>query len=171
MCEIDFQNLFSVNEIRLKLQQVNKTFDVNAFKIVKSKFGNSYLCYSHKYQRVFFANSQLKAYISKIQPDLKVEDGFYYRNDNLDKIVEFKIKAINEVNGQVELEFIKQNRGVIKNTDEVLPLSEDDSENKKVNAMLSNGQYFKAVKNKSKIIDAISDEITKDIMNSVLNKN
>ena len=63
MCEIDFQNLFSVNEIRLKLQQVNKTFDVNAFKIVKSKFGNSYLCYSHKYQRVFFANSQLKAYI------------------------------------------------------------------------------------------------------------
>ena len=53
MCEIDFEHLFGVNEIKLKLQKINKVLDVNAFKVIKSKFGTSYLCYSDKCKRIF----------------------------------------------------------------------------------------------------------------------
>ena len=167
MCEIDFQNLFSSNEIKLKLQQINKILDVNAFRTVKTKFGESYLCYSNKVQRIFFANSQLKGYISKIKPDLKVDDGYFYKDNDLTKIVEFKIKAINEVNGQVELEIIKQKRNVNQTESEILPLSDSEKEVKNVNVK-SSEQPVKVLKNK--VIEKISEEINNEVTKSVSKK-
>lgn len=154
MSQIDFNNLFTSTEIKLKLQSINKKLTVNAFRVLKSKFGNSYLCYCLKYNRIYYANSQLKAYLAKIQPDLKIEDGYYYKDDELTNIVEFKIKSKDDVTSQVELEIIKQKKQT-KTTDEILPLSESEKEEPvKV--------YRKA--------DLIVEEITNDIVRNIFKK-
>ena len=180
MCEIDFEYLFNSNEIKLKNQKINKTLSVNAFKILKTKFGESYLCFSDRCIRIFYANSQLKSYLSKLKQDLKVEDGYYYKDEDLSKIVEFKIKVINEVNGQVELEILKNKKSINKNTDEVLELTDDEKDNKPIIKDVKTPKNekdnkpvikdVKTFKNKSKMIDHISDEITNEILNTITNK-
>ena len=90
------------------------------------------MCYNVKHNRIFYANSQLKGYISKLKTDLQVEQGYYFKDVELSSIVEFKIKSIKEDNDQVELEFLKQK--CTKDTNEVLDLSDSEIElsNKKI---------------------------------------
>ena len=128
----NFDLLFSSNEIKLKNQKIGKTLCINLFRAVKTRFGETYLCYNVKHNRIFYANSQLKGYISKLKTDLQVEQGYYFKDVELNSIVEFKIKSIKEDNEQVELEFLKQKCS--KDTNEVLDLSDSEIEqsNKKI---------------------------------------
>ena len=122
----NFDLLFSSNEIKLKNQKVGKILCINMFRAVKNRFGDTFLCYNQKYNRIFYANSQLKGYLNKMKNDLKTEQGYYYKDPSLSPILEFKIKAIKEDNDQVELEFIKQK--TTNNADEVLDLSDCEIE-------------------------------------------
>ena len=125
----NFDLLFSSNEIKLKNQKIGKTLCINLFRAVKTRFGETYLCYNVKHNRIFYANSQLKGYISKLKTDLQVEQGYYFKDVELNSIVEFKIKSIKEDNDQVELEFLKQKCS--KDTNEDLSDSEIEQSNKK----------------------------------------
>ena len=78
------------------------------FRAVRNRFGDTYLCYNEKYNRTFYANSQLKGYLTKMRSDLQAEQGYYFKDVEVRSIIEFKIKVIKEDNDQVELEFIKQ---------------------------------------------------------------
>ena len=122
----NFDSLFSSNEIKLKNQKIGKTLCINLFRAVKTRFGETYLCYNVKHNRIFYANSQLKGYISKLKTDLQVEQGYYFKDVELNSIVEFKIKSIKDDNDQVELEFLKQKCS--KDTNEVLDLSDSEIE-------------------------------------------
>ena len=125
----NFDLLFSSNEIKLKNQKIGKILCINIFRAVKTRFGETYLCYNVKHNRIFYANSQLKGYISKLKTDLQVEQGYYFKDVELNSIVEFKIKSIKEDNDQVELEFLKQKCS--KDTNEDLSDSEIEQSNKK----------------------------------------
>ena len=124
----NYDSLFSTNEIKLKNQKVGKILCINMFRAVKTRFGETYLCYNAKYNRMFYANSQLRGYLNKMKSDLELElnQGYYYKNAELSSIVEFRIKDIKMDNDQVELEFIKQK--IIRDTNEVLDLSDSEME-------------------------------------------
>ena len=62
----------NANEIKLKLQQLTKQLAVNFFKTVKTKYGDTYLCYNTKYNKTYYSNKQLYAYLSKMLSDLKL---------------------------------------------------------------------------------------------------
>ena len=96
------------------------------FKAVKTRFGETYLCYNTKYNRTFYANSQLKGYLNKMKPELQTMEGYHFKNCDLCSIVEFRIKFIKEDNDQVELEFIKQK--MTRDTNEVLDLTDSEME-------------------------------------------
>ena len=127
----NFDLLFSSNEIKLKNRKIGKTLCINMFIVVRNRFGDTYLCYNEKYNRTFYANSQLKGYLNKMKSDLQTEQGYYFKNADLSPIIEFKIKAIKEDNDQVELEFIKQK--TTKDTNEVLDLSDCEIEQTRKN--------------------------------------
>ena len=61
-----------------------------------------------------------------MKSDLELTQGYYYKNEELSSIVEFRIKDIKMDNDQVELEFIKQK--IIRDTNEVLDLSDSEIE-------------------------------------------
>ena len=122
----NYDSLFSTNEIKLKNQKVGKILCINMFRAVKTRFGDTYLCYNAKYNRMFYANSQLRGYLNKMKSDLELTQGYYYKNEELSSIVEFRIKDIKMDNDQVELEFIKQK--IIRDTNEVLDLSDSEIE-------------------------------------------
>ena len=168
MSEIDFESLFNLNTIKLKDQIINKKLNVNSFRIIKTKLGVSYLCYDDKHKRLFFANSQLKAYLNKLQHDLKIDNGFYYKENELNNIVEFKIKAIKEDTKQVELEIIKHKK-TNNIVNEILPLSDSEEIDNdipvKFNLKNSNGN---PLKNNHKIIENLTHEIKNDIINNLL---
>ena len=108
MTSKNYDSLFSTNEIKLKNQKVGKILCINMFRAVKTRFGETYLCYNAKYNRIFYANSQLKGYLNKMKSELQTMEGYYFKNAELCSIIEFRIKSIKEDNDQVELEFIKQ---------------------------------------------------------------
>ena len=122
----NYDSLFSTNEIKLKNQKIGKTLCINMFRAVKTRFGETYLCYNAKYNRTFYANSQLKGYLNKMKSELETIEGYYFKNAELCAIVEFRIKSIKEDNDQVELEFIKHKIG--RDTTEVLDLSDSEIE-------------------------------------------
>ena len=127
--QINFDLLFDTNEIKLKFQKINKKLNVNVFKIIKTKFGESYLCYDLKHKRIFHANSQLKSYLNKFKTDLKIDNEYYYKDNDLSNIVEFKIRSFKVDNSnQVELDFIKREKFNNKDTSEVLNLSDSEKE-------------------------------------------
>ena len=131
MQTINYDSLFSSNEIKLKNQKVGKILCINMFRAVKNRFGDTYLCYNVKYNRIFYANSQLRGYLNKMKSDLQTNQGYYFKNADLSPIIEFKIKSIKEDNDQVELEFIKQK--TTKDTTEVLDLSDCEIEQTRKN--------------------------------------
>ena len=122
----NYDSLFSTNEIKLKNQKVGKILCINMFRAVKTRFGETYLCYNAKYNRMFYANSQLRGYLNKMKSELETIEGYYFKNAELCSIIEFRIKSIKEDNDQVELEFIKQK--IIRDTNEVLDLSDSEIE-------------------------------------------
>ena len=125
----NFDLIFTTPEIKIKNQKVGKKLIVNAFRVINTRYGESFLCYSDKYKRVFYANSQLKSYLNKMKADLKVDNGYYYKDDKISDILEFKIKAFKTDNDQVELEFIKKEKSNnIKDTSEILDLSDSEKE-------------------------------------------
>ena len=122
----NYYSFFSSNEIKLKNQKIGKIICINIFRAVKNTFGETFLCYNTKYNRTFYANSQLKGYLNKMKPELQTMEGYYFKNSDLCSIVEFRIKSIKEDNDQVELEFIKQK--MTRDTSEVLDLSDSEME-------------------------------------------
>ena len=92
----NYYSLFSTNEIKLKHQQIGKILGINMFRTVKTRFGETYLCYNAKYNRTFYANSQLKGYLNKMKSELETIEGYYFKNAELCSIIEFRIKSIKE---------------------------------------------------------------------------
>ena len=77
-------------------------------KITSDIYGETYLLYDKKHNRIFFANAQLKSYISKIT-NLKTINNIYYKDD-FSTILEFKIKLITidkDNNKKVEIDFFR----------------------------------------------------------------
>ena len=108
-------------EIKLKSQLVNKQIAINGIKPIKTRFNDSYLCYNKKYNKVFYANAQLRGYIKKLISDLKSNNNFYYKDD-LSDILTIKIDSIE--NEKVNLSFINSKK--ISFQDEVLQLSDNE---------------------------------------------
>ena len=105
----NFDLIFTTSEIKIKNQKVGKKLIVNAFRVINTRYGESFLCYCDKYKRVFYANSQLKSYLNKFKTDLKSDNEYYYKDNDLSNIVEFKIRSFKVDNSnQVELDFIKR---------------------------------------------------------------
>ena len=123
----NFDLIFTTSEIKIKNQKIGKKLIVNAFKIINSRFGESYLCCDIIHNRVFYGNSQLKSYLNKMKTDLKNDNGYYYKDDKLDVIVEFKIKSFKPDNDQVELQIIKKEKSN-KDNSEILDLSDSEKE-------------------------------------------
>ena len=118
---MDFEQIVNhCDIIRLKDQKVTKTLSVNFFRNIKTKFGEQYLLYNKKYNKIFFSNKQIYSYLSKIT-NLKQKDGFYYKNDELSDIVTFQIKQIE--NNCVSVSFINDNS---RYKSEILPLSDNE---------------------------------------------
>ena len=123
----NFDLIFTTPEIKIKNQKVGKKLIVNAFRVINTRYGESFLCYCDKYKRVFYGNSQLKSYLNKMKTDLKNDNGYYYKDDKLDVIVEFKIKSFKPDNDQVELQIIKKEKSN-KDNSEILDLSDSEKE-------------------------------------------
>ena len=122
----NYDSLFSSNEIKLKNQKMGKILCINMFRAVRNRFGDTYLCYNEKYNRICYANSQLRGYLNKMKSDLQTDQGYYFKHADLSPIIEFKIKAIKKDNDQVKLKFIKQK--TTKDTPKVLHLSDCENE-------------------------------------------
>ena len=118
---MDFEKLVNhCDIIRLKDQKVNKSLSINFFRSIKTKFGEQYLLYNKKYNKIFFSNKQIFGYISKIS-NLKEKDGFYYKDEQLSDIVTFQIKKIED--NRVSVSFINDNS---RYKSEILPLSDNE---------------------------------------------
>ena len=123
---MNFDKTFEVDEIKLKDQKVGKRFDINIIKLIKTKYGNNMILYNKKHNRVFFANSFLRADLSKVITNLKHNDNYYYKDDDLSSILQYIITGKKEANGkpQVLLYFIKSYNYHYDN--EVLDLSDKE---------------------------------------------
>ena len=118
---MDFEKLVNhCDIIRLKDQKVNKTISINFFRSIKTKFGEQYLLYNKKYNKIFFSNKQIYSYLSKIT-NLKQKDGFYYKDEELSDIVTFKISKIEE--NHVSVSFINDN---VRYKKQCIELSDDE---------------------------------------------
>lgn len=162
---MNFQSLFeNAQEIKLKFQPLTKKLCVNCFKVVRSKFGESMICYNKKYNVVFFTNSQLKGYLKKTMCNLLSKDNIYYKDEQLSDIIKFSIDSINE-SGQINLTILK-NKKINNNSDSfVIPLSDDDKiiEEEEVKPKLkAKARQTKINVTKSKIIDEICEEVNTD---------
>ena len=99
--------------IKLNEQNEGKTFEINLIKLIHTKYGDNLILYNKKYNKTFYSNSLLKAYLSKVMTTLKTENNYYYKDDQLSNILKFKIKSITtDKKGmkQVQLDFIKEHR-------------------------------------------------------------
>ena len=92
----------NITEIKISLQKIGKRLHVNIFKKVTTKFGDNFYIYDKVNKCVYFGNSLLKAYLSRVlenegKDDFKLqkEGEYYHLNDKLDDICDLKI--LNEV--------------------------------------------------------------------------
>ena len=121
----NIEKLFECNDIKLSEQKINKSFEVSIIlKLENKNYGTQMIIYDNKNQRKYYSNSLLKSYLSKCLDSLQHIDNFYFKDNELNPILKFKISGFKESNGkkQVLLDFIKN-----KCTNEILPLSDDDS--------------------------------------------
>ena len=81
-------------QIKLKDQEIGKTFSINLILKTKSKYVDNYLLYNKKYNVVMFANAQIKGYAYKMSTNLKSKGDYYYVDEKLSDIIQFKIKNI-----------------------------------------------------------------------------
>ena len=114
-------------QIKLKDQEIGKTFSINLILKTKSKYGDNYLLYNKKYNVVMYANAQIKGYVSKMSTNLKSKGDYFYADEKLSDIIQFKIKNIvvgEDQKVKVDIEIIKNNKNTY--TSEKIPLSDDE---------------------------------------------
>ena len=74
-----------------------------------------------------FANAQIKGYAYKMSTNLKSKGDYYYVDEKLSDIIQFKIKNIDVGDDQkvkVDIKIIKNNKNTY--TSEKIPLSDDE---------------------------------------------
>ena len=125
---MQFENIITESkQIKLKDQEIGKTFSINLILKTKSKYVDNYLLYNKKYNVVMYANAQIKGYVSKMSTNLKSKGDYYYADEKLSDIIQFKIKNIvvdEDQKTKVDIEIIKNNRNTY--TSEKIPLSNDE---------------------------------------------
>ena len=125
---MQFENIINESkQIKLKDQEIGKTFSINLILKTKSKYGDNYLLYNKKYNVVMYANAQIKGYVSKMSTNLKSKGDYFYADEKLSDIIQFKIKNIDVGDDQkvkVDIEIIKNNKNTY--TSEKIPLSDDE---------------------------------------------
>ena len=111
---MQFENIINESrQIKLKDQEIGKRFSINLILKTKSKYGDNYLLYNEKYNVVMYANAQIKGYVSKMSTNLKSKGDYFYADEKLSDIIQFKIKNIDVGDDQkvkVNIEIIKNNR-------------------------------------------------------------
>ncbi len=109
----------------LKEQKIGRKFFINMIKDINTKFGKSFMLYDKKHDCIFYANSQLKAYLQKVIESLRNIGSYYVKDDELSLILEFEIQNITKKDNriQVDLNFVKHKRAKII-------LSDSDNERK-----------------------------------------
>ena len=113
--------------IVLSEQNVGKMIEINLIKQINTKFGPNLVLYNKKYNKSFYSNSLLKAYLTKAMTSLKTSNQYYYKDDDLSSILKFRIQSITtDKRGckQIQLTFIKEHRRSIDN--DAIPLSDSD---------------------------------------------
>ena len=137
--------------VLLRDQFINKRLSVNLIKKIQGKFGETYMCLNNKYNVKFFCNAQLRGYINKMLSNLDSNDCFYFKNDQLDDILKFQIVSISD--DRVNIEFIKNKKEYTKN---IIPLSDDEKEQKNISHVLKNVEKL-THKKQAKLINYDSD--------------
>ena len=130
---MQFENIINESkQIKLKDQEIGKRFSINLILKTRSKYGDNYLLYNKKYNVVMYANAQIKGYVSKMSTNLKSKGDYFYADEKLSDIVQFKIKNIDVGDDQkvkVDIEIIKNNKKTY--TSEKIPLSDDEKSRNK----------------------------------------
>ena len=125
---MQFENIINESkQIKLKDQEIGKRFSINLILKTKSKYGDNFLLYNKKYNVVMYANAQIKGYVSKMSTNLKSKGDYFYADEKLSDIIQFKIKNIvvgEDQKIKVDIEIIKNNRNTY--TSEKIPLSDDE---------------------------------------------
>ena len=92
---MQFENIINESkQIKLKYQEIGKRFSINLIPKTNSKHGDNNLLYNKKYNVVVYANAQIKGYISKMSTNLKSKGDYFYVDEKLSDIIQFKIKNI-----------------------------------------------------------------------------
>ena len=125
---MQFENIINESkQIKLKNQEIGKTFSINLILKTKSKYGDNYLPYNKKYNVVMYVNAQIKGNVSKMSTNLKSKGDYFYTDEKLSDIIQFKIKNIvvgEDQKVKVDIEIIKNNKNTY--TSEKIPLSDDE---------------------------------------------
>ena len=114
--------------IKINEQEEGKIFEVNLIKQITTKFGTNLILYNKKYNVCFYSNALLKSYLTKMLSNLKSNGSYYYKDDQLSKLIKFQIKKIGKDKRgmiKVDLDFIKDTKN-IQQENKVIPLSDDE---------------------------------------------
>ena len=74
----------NIEEIKISNQQMMKILYVNIIKKVETQCGPNFYIYDKSNEVCYWANSLLKAYISKILDKLTLVEDCYYVKDSID---------------------------------------------------------------------------------------
>jgi len=144
-------------QIKLKDQEIGKRFSINLILKTRSKYGENYLLYNKKYNVVMYANAQIKGYVSKMSTNLKSKGDYYYVDEKLSDIIQFKIKNIvvdEDQKTKVDIEIIKNNRN--NYTSEKIPLSDDEKVETNIYCKKPNKEQ-KKTKNEKYVLSSSSE--------------
>ena len=126
---MNFDDLYEkCSMIKLNEQEEGKVFEVNLIKQITTKFGTNLILYNKKYNVCFYSNALLKSYLTKMLSNLKSNGSYYYKDDQLSKLIKFQIKKIGKDKrgmNKVDLDFIRDNKN-IQQENKVIPLSDDE---------------------------------------------
>ena len=114
--------------IKINEQEEGKIFEVNLIKQITTKFGTNLILYNKKYNVCFYSNALLKSYLTKVMSNLKSNGSYYYKDDQLSKLIKFQIKKIGKDKrgmNKVDLDFIRDNKN-IQQENKKIPLSDDE---------------------------------------------
>jgi len=156
---MQFENIINESkQIKLKDQEIGKRFSINLILKTKSKYGDNFLLYNKKYNVVMYANAQIKGYVSKMSTNLKSKGDYFYVDEKLSDIIQFKIKNIDVGDDQkvkVDIEIIKNNKNTY--TSEKIPLSDDEKVETNIYCKTSKKEQ-KKTKNEKYVLETSSDE-------------
>ena len=124
---MDFDKIME-NSAMIVLSEQNggKVIEINLIKQIITKFGPNLVLYNKKYNKSFYSNSLLKAYLTKAMTSLKTSNQYYYKDDDISSILKFRIQSITtDKRGckQIQLTFIKEHK---RQENEAIPLSDSE---------------------------------------------